>query len=1269
MNSPGRLATRDAYRGELKRLFIAAGHRRNEFKQFEVVFQNEAKARRWDFPGSSVYHAWRAGESLPSKQYAKLFDALIAWLLDHAAAAGDTSFPPRDMWSNALSDLHQGRPARRGDDGLRSSPNDISAELARWCTAEAARYRAALSRLPYLAGHPDPYGHNITAHARLGLRQGGSADRKPDSNPYRLVSDNPGDPAVEMPYLDVVADRAQLVIVGDAGIGKTWLLHHHAGILAQAAAEGLRSHGLRSDAPIPVLVRADTLAEAHQPGRSLAESVSRALALSGSRIPKSVVRALVAALETGPVVFLIDALDETAADQYAVLSELLNPLDNIHPGTRYVVTSRLASYVGIFHNEQRTEAELLPFESAVPYIDSWQLSPDRRAELLDRVGGQGAIAQMARIPLLLAFLCHLAKDTTEDFPDGRAALYQRITRRFLMAEHKPHHPNLKAARAAALAVDPSTRADELLDILHPLAYRIATDANGWLDTIPHRAMLEHLKHVERPVGLSAAAALDLLATDAGILVPTGSAIAGRTPDYRFIHRTLAEYLTAAYVAASPELIEHCARHHLHLAADWQQTWLLCVQLNPTAALTALGHPQDALHIAMNIAARAVAELGEAQRREASEPIAALTAAAGQLLETTTASDPNSLAANALGDIGGSEAVASLSKALLAPSSERRRSDDEPSELPSRFRVFYKPPITNALARTAHPTAIATLARVVTGDLPGIESFSGSDLHHVRAAAAQSLASCSRSEAIAHLTAIANNPQGTQQTRIEALAWLAFSDQPEAIDVIVGTLIDDGNDVAVRQAAQDALTSNDFHKDSADEARGRVVGRALISAMTGQHPESDAQLVNALIELFWSTTGDGPLHAGVFDLLASLKSPDAIPTFLQLLHEMPSGDALWRLPRNVAMRALGQVKALESIETLIEVLLGTRELSSVYDPRESALETLVEILDGHPAAGDARERALVALTRVCRDREDPLSGHAAAAVVRIGDDAAIGAIRAQLMALLDEEDCYKLDAALSESSSPTAAQIVLERLRVSGGSEGDDRPIRGLRCTSNVDVLDDLLAVAQDPDGSPTARIAACKQLLQFRPSAAIGVLRGIFEEERSGVTDRARALVVLGTACDVPTLKAIVASSEPDQLKSFATGLGRSYFELPVGTDEYCGLLECLIVAHESGYQSLQQAAAAAAAGLRFATVLPRHRTPRALAALWEITASAEFRNPTLLMPGEVAIANAITVTYVRDGEFFERIIPEPPTELSYEQLVDLAERYGVESSAPPKRY
>lgn len=616
-------------------------------------------------PSSSTYSDWRKGNSVPdTARFQSAVDQLISFLLKEASNRGHHDLPQRDAWINHLK---ANQPRQRTPPTLAGA--NTRALLADWCAGEARRHQAALARLPYLAGHPNPTTHHVTAHTRIGIRQQKSSEHSVADDPYRLAADQPDTRTVEMPYLDAVDQHRELIIIGDAGAGKTWLLHHHAITLAQQAYTALTTTATpHSQIALPILIRGDTLAGIHRPGQPLAETVIDALAASGSRIPRPIRAHILSHCRTGPAVYLLDALDETNPDHHATLAALLSPPDNTNSNTRYIATSRITGSIGVFDPRHRVEAELLPFTDPKPYIASWQLPPDRHRDLLDRITTHHAIAQMGRIPLLLAFLCHLANDPAEPLPDSRAELYERITRRFLSAEHRSHSPRQQRAQPHPLSTDPHTRADELLDVLRPLAYAIATHPDGWLDTIPHHQLLDHLRTIERPHNLTPAATLTLLTTHTGILTPTGSTTAGRTPPYRFIHRTLAEYLTAAHIAPNPNLIEYCSHHHLHLANDWHQTWLLTTQLNPAATLDILvTHPQDALHIALTTATSAVAELTSAQRQIADAEITALTTIASQIFEECPATSYSSwIAAHALSEIGGPDVAEVLMTHISDP---------------------------------------------------------------------------------------------------------------------------------------------------------------------------------------------------------------------------------------------------------------------------------------------------------------------------------------------------------------------------------------------------------------------------------------------------------------------------------------------------------------------------------------------------------------------------------------------------------------------------
>jgi hypothetical protein len=225
-----------------------------------------------------------------------------------------------------------------------------------------------------------------------------------------------------------------------------------------------------------------------------------------------------------------------------------------------VVASRLAGYAGAPLPGRYAEVELEPFTPAdvTAYVDAWQMPAPVRAGLAGRLADP-AIAGMARVPLLLAMLCDLAL-AGEELPATRAGLYNRMLRRFLRAEQR--------------GTDAEGRAEEqrLLDLLPPLAAHFADTPAGWVDRMPGDHILAVLRTAPGFAELQAdpAEVLDRLSAGAGVLVPAGDARRGADPPYLFAHRTLAEYLTAAHLAAAGDGWREAVTEHVWFDPDWEQ---------------------------------------------------------------------------------------------------------------------------------------------------------------------------------------------------------------------------------------------------------------------------------------------------------------------------------------------------------------------------------------------------------------------------------------------------------------------------------------------------------------------------------------------------------------------------------------------------------------------------------------------------------------------------------------------------------------------------
>ena len=598
--------------------------------------------------------------------------------------------------------------------GVQGELDDLRPVLKDWCVNERERHRRSISQLPYLDRHPDRVGNHIAPFTQLGIR---SSDRRR--------------PTEEVAFSEAVSEHRQLVILADAGMGKTWLLHQHAIALTERAISDIDSGVALDRIAIPIAVRADAIADACRPGDTFADVIVRTLQVS--KPLDSWIRTVAS---SGAPVVLIDALDETTPEQLATTTKLLTPPDN--PSARYVITSRLSAYSGILDPEWRTEAELMPFNfyAQMQYIRDWNLDPERQRALFDRLGSHRSLADMARVPLLLAFLCRLAHDSGEPFPENRAELYERVTRRFLLAHQRPSWATTQAAAQSPLSADPNVRADELMEILRPLTYAIATDADGWLDSVPRGKLLNCLTKLKLPRGMSPAQALALLANESGVLAPAGDPTQGRTPPYRYIHRTIAEYLVAEHIANNSKLADDTVRTHLHLSHDWRQTWLLAAQLAPGTVLSALANDSnDVLYQSLEISAEALKELTPEQRVRATESIDKLERTALGLLEQPTCiSFVKQIAVTALQETRGPGVVKALTAAVVNAATDadtRTRSIIALGRLGDRLAAdvlasyldspSYGSHAAIALARIGGPRALGLLRRVVADEssVPGV----------------------------------------------------------------------------------------------------------------------------------------------------------------------------------------------------------------------------------------------------------------------------------------------------------------------------------------------------------------------------------------------------------------------------------------------------------------------------------------------------------------------------------------------------------------------
>ena len=261
-------------------------------------------------------------------------------------------------------------------------------------------------------------------------------------------------------------------------MGKSWLIRAETHRLALAATAVLAdaSAGVE-DVLIPVRVRADALAAA--PGRELAEVISGYLVeerlLAGRSL--ALMRERIAA---GGVVLLVDALDEVPREAPIAggqapakrLQDLLRRWAADCTGSaRCLMTSRLAGYGGP-PLPRAKEAELLPFtpQDTQAAMQAWDL-PAQAVTLVDRLLGDPGVADMARVPLLLALICSLATDSKpgDELPNTRTGLYEAVLWRFLSGSHRADHrsPTATLPRTGTRKLAAGPRPGRLLVRDHP----------------------------------------------------------------------------------------------------------------------------------------------------------------------------------------------------------------------------------------------------------------------------------------------------------------------------------------------------------------------------------------------------------------------------------------------------------------------------------------------------------------------------------------------------------------------------------------------------------------------------------------------------------------------------------------------------------------------------------------------------------------------------------------------------------------------------------
>ena len=376
----------------------------------------------------------------------------------------------------------------------------------------------------------------------------------------------------------------QVVILGDAGSGKSWLLRCEARRIAQTALSVLQS-GLALEAfpEIPVLQHLADLYELVSHDQTLVDAVLANL--KGEGAPELLRETIATLFRSGRVTLLLDAWDEVAAgvevangtDARALLQRRIEQFSKVYPG-RMLLSSRKVRYSGGLM-PQATELHVLPLKFAQirRLLRSWfevkagagrwskrQLTgihsdaTDQRFALdhiYSVIRRNKNLSQLLRSPLMLALLCCSSErhgpGITEMY---KALLYERLLNGLLF-EWRTDDKLINVDQfERSLRLSQLSRAAWAAQLRVQLGEIELARSLGF-DPIIHASQARE-------------AIAELKQT--GMLVEAG---AGKT---MFLHRSFQEYLTAAYIAAQPDAVEQIKQ--LAGNPDWKDVLTLAGSL-------------------------------------------------------------------------------------------------------------------------------------------------------------------------------------------------------------------------------------------------------------------------------------------------------------------------------------------------------------------------------------------------------------------------------------------------------------------------------------------------------------------------------------------------------------------------------------------------------------------------------------------------------------------------------------------------------------------
>ncbi len=361
-----------------------------------------------------------------------------------------------------------------------------------------------------------------------------------------------------LPIASAFEDQSRVLLLGEAGAGKTTFLRRQAAHIARRA--------ITSDADdlVPLLVQLRLFAG--RPLPTLADLPGlEARALAGA-CPDGWVPELFA---SGRALLLVDGVDDLTGQQRPMGLDWLRDLVTAYPQARYLVTSRPAALTGHWLGEHGfVEFDLLPMgrDAVRTFIERWHVALDavepgdaetrefreeRRQRLFDNLAEYPELRHMAESPLLCALICSLNLYRRLTLPPDRQQLYDEALDWLLEGwdRHREVHP-----------VRPWSKVEEPKALLQRFAHAMLI--NGEL-SIERETALRRVQSgtAGMTLGNDADGLLAWFLERSGVLRnPTGDRV-------EFVHRTFRDFLGAREFVDNASLPYLVSQAHLDAWRD------------------------------------------------------------------------------------------------------------------------------------------------------------------------------------------------------------------------------------------------------------------------------------------------------------------------------------------------------------------------------------------------------------------------------------------------------------------------------------------------------------------------------------------------------------------------------------------------------------------------------------------------------------------------------------------------------------------------------